>query len=321
VVRSVSAVWTTEAGEVVPQGRVKRIRLAQDVLSSSEESVYDALWNAKTAVESEGGRIIQAGYDSLMKKTRLSKKTIQRIIDHLIAKDFIAIERRADIYQRTPTVYRVFSYRHVLERQTAKGRFHVVKIGPGLLYAHVATVGKSNQSTEYTSNLTTDVAATTVTGAKNDPTTVVGTTTIKIEQNTLEHRASSSEVRALRDRVEKLLGPVDDEALGKLLAECRTRAGDSTVEEIAYFVEHKLRWMRNIHNPVGFVLAAVPKHFANGAHLGVRELLRQEAEARRKEWQETQDYWKRVAEDPTQPEEERAEARHVLARLAEYFQP
>ena len=150
---STLSIWTTEEGELVSASRVRRIRLAQDVLNGTEESVYDALWNARTAVPDEAGsaRIVQAGYDFLMKKTRLSKKTIQRIVDRLITKDFIVIERPADIYQRTATVYRVFSFRIVLERQAAKGRLHVVKIGPGLLYAHpisnLSTVDKSDVST------------------------------------------------------------------------------------------------------------------------------------------------------------------------------
>jgi hypothetical protein len=41
-----------------------------------------------------------------------------------------------DIYLRTSTVYRVFGERRILERQAARGRFHVVKIGPGFLYVH-----------------------------------------------------------------------------------------------------------------------------------------------------------------------------------------
>src|SRR5579864_5770661 len=123
VVRSEVSIWVTEDGQLVPRSRVKRIRLAQDVLNSAEESIYDALWTTKTALREEldSVRIVQAGYDYLMKKTRVSKKTVQRIIDRLIDKDFIAIERPADIYQRSATVYRVFGYRMVLERQAAKG--------------------------------------------------------------------------------------------------------------------------------------------------------------------------------------------------------
>ena len=131
------AVWITEEGGVVPGGRVRRIRLAQDVISSAEEAVYDTLWDACTADPGEGGevsRVVQAGYDYLVKQTELSKRTIQRIVEKLIDKDFIAIERPADIYQRSSTVYRVFNYQTVLDRHMQKGRLHVAKLGPGFSY-------------------------------------------------------------------------------------------------------------------------------------------------------------------------------------------
>jgi len=322
-------IWVTEEGELVPASRVKRIRLAQDVLNSAEESVYDTLWTAKTAVreESDAARLVQAGYDYLMKRTRTSKKTIQRIVAKLIDKGFIAVERPADIYQRTATVYRVFSYRLVLERQAAQGRLYVVKIGPGLLYAHPAaelsTVANWKQPTVGKTDRPTVANAPTVTVGEMDRSTVVPRATIKIEQNSIGNQEASSppEVRALRARIEKQTGPVDDEALRKLWAQCRARAGDCTVEEVAYFVEHKLRWVRNVQNPVGFILTAVPRHFENGGHLAVREILRKEAEARQQEWRETQEYWRRIAEDPAQPEAERMEARKALATLLNYLKP
>jgi len=131
------AIWITEEGGVVPEGRVRPIRLAQDVISSAEEAVYDTLWDACTADPGEGGevsRVVQAGYDYLVKHTELSKRTIQRIVEKLIDKDFIAIERPADIYQRSSTVYRVFNYQTVLDRHMQKGRLHVAKLGPGFSY-------------------------------------------------------------------------------------------------------------------------------------------------------------------------------------------
>ena len=138
--RSPLNLWVTDDGDLVSQSRVRRIRIAQDVVNSAEEAVYDALWNTKTAQDAAGSgdsaRIVQAGYDYLMKRTRLSKKTIQRVIDRLIHKDFIAIEKPADIYRRIPTVYRVFDYRAILAHHLRKGRTHVAKIGPGFTYAH-----------------------------------------------------------------------------------------------------------------------------------------------------------------------------------------
>jgi hypothetical protein len=129
--------WITEEGGVVPEGRVRQIRLAQDVISPSEAAVYDTLWSASKDSEAEGGeasRVVQAGYDYLAKHTELSKRTIQRIVEKLIDKDFIAIEKPADIYERSSTVYRVFSYGTVLERHVRKGRLHVAKVGPGFSY-------------------------------------------------------------------------------------------------------------------------------------------------------------------------------------------
>jgi predicted transcriptional regulator len=135
VVTSISTQWVTETGERVPSSRVRPIRTAPDALSSAELTVYQTLWNLGCVVGG-GDRVSQAGYDSLVKSTRLSRKTIQRVIDRLLEKEYIAIEKPADIYLRTSTVYRVFAERAILERQAARGRFHVVKIGPGFLYVH-----------------------------------------------------------------------------------------------------------------------------------------------------------------------------------------
>ena len=59
---------------------------------------------------------------------------MQRIVEKLIDKDFIAIVRPADIYRRTSTMYRVFNQQTILDRHIEKGRSHVAKIGPGVSY-------------------------------------------------------------------------------------------------------------------------------------------------------------------------------------------
>ena len=127
--------WITESGERVPSSRVRPIRTASDALSSAELTVYEALWSWGSSALPDD-RISQAGYDALVRQTRLSRKTIQRVVERLLGKEYIAIEKPADIYLRTSTVYRVFGERRILERQAARGRFHVVKIGPGFLYVH-----------------------------------------------------------------------------------------------------------------------------------------------------------------------------------------
>ena len=132
---TMAMMWVTEGGDLIPASRVKPIRLLQDILNAAEQAVYESLWNHVEAVPQEQSRLVQAGYHPLMKNTHLSKKTIQRVIDRLITKDFISVERPADIYERRPTLYRVFSFSGILTRLEARGRLHAARIGPGVVYA------------------------------------------------------------------------------------------------------------------------------------------------------------------------------------------
>ena len=345
------SLWLTETGEIVPASRVKRIRLAQDVLSPAEESVYDTLWGVKSMAafkeERESYRIVQAGYDFLMKRTRLSKKTIQRIVDRLMDKGFIAIEKPADIYLRSSTVYRVFAYRAVLDRQAQRGRFHVAKIGPGFVYVREVADPRSQPGL----NLSTVVASVPSTGGgfarstervpvpptedQWDTTTVV-TAAISLGQErevitpssgdgsrhgggpmAPTQTAETGEVRQLRTMLERYLGFIDDDATRQLLRQCRLRAADCRLEEIAYFVSHKMRTVNGIHNPVGFILTAVPPHFENNGHNSVRVFLEEEAERRKRIWQEEHRYWGSIAQDREASAEERARAEEILQSLKE----
>lgn len=130
--------WVTETGDRVPSSRVRPIRTAPDALSTAELTVYQALWYCGSDM-TNGDRVSQAGYDYLVRNTRLSRKTIQRVVDRLLQKEYMAIEKPADIYLRSSTVYRVFGEAAILKRQAARGRFHVVKIGPGFLYVRAET--------------------------------------------------------------------------------------------------------------------------------------------------------------------------------------
>jgi hypothetical protein len=100
-----------------------------------EEAVYDALWGSKKKPEHDEHRMAQIGYSELARKSRVSKRTIQSVIDRLLAKAFIEVARPADILRRQPTIYRVFGYAAVFKRQRESGRFWVVQTGRGIFYA------------------------------------------------------------------------------------------------------------------------------------------------------------------------------------------
>ena len=126
--------WISESGEIVPESRVHRVTAAGDALSNGEEALYNFLFRSMPLRETADARSIQAGYDSLTKGTGFSRKTIQRTIDRLIAKHYIEIETPADIYRRTPTVYRVFGGAAVLDRLARRDCMHIAKIGPGVAF-------------------------------------------------------------------------------------------------------------------------------------------------------------------------------------------
>lgn len=341
-------IWITEQGDLVPQGRVKRIRLAQDVINSAEESVYDTLWTAKStqADNRESFRVVQAGYDYLGKKTRLSKKTIQRIIAKLIDKNFIAIERPADIYQRSSTVYRVFSYKTVLEHHLQKGRSHVAKMGPGFSYVrplsdprlltehsssqpasiplpgaeNMTTVVRSHQSSVPIIEMSTVVKRTTHTVPQSIPSTVANQTTTYIGKDVLEKTTSSSSAiyQALTQ-----YGVVDDDILDRLIKTCKQQTIDCTEEEILHFIHQKGSLVRvrdsRIYSPIGFLLTAVPKCLSGEAFQLYRkeQAKRREAEAAYEaRCQAELDEWRREQEarlaDPKVSEEDKQFIRESL---------
>jgi predicted transcriptional regulator len=315
-------VWITDDGLLIPAGRVKRIRLAQDVINPGEEAVYDNLWNARP-LQPNGSdfRIVQVGYDYLVKRTRLAKKTIQRIIDKLLHKDFIAIERPADIYQRTPTVYRVFGYKTVLERHMQKGRAHVAKVGPGFSYVHemaapqpdridLSTVDRLHVSTVDRLYVPTVDKTTTETVVKKDLPTVVKMATSKIEHSEVEQ--TSSEVNQIAQTLRQAIGTADDDVARRLITECRRRAGDATVDEITEFLQQKARFaVRNpqIRNPTGFLLTAVPICFEGESF---RNFRKGREESKQQEKAEMERIAKAILDDPESANEDRSWAREIL---------
>lgn len=133
VVLPAEQLWTTSSGDLIAAKKVRRIQAAIDALSAAEEKVYQVLWNTVPGVRGEG-KSVQAGYEYLTRKTRFSRKTIQRTIDKLIEKGFLTIETPGDSYTRGATIYRVHAPGEVLVTLQERGRLHVAKIGPGVVF-------------------------------------------------------------------------------------------------------------------------------------------------------------------------------------------
>ena len=125
-------------GGVFTSSRINRIQRAQDALTHVEEAVYDALWGSKKK-EHENQRLVQMGYAELAKRSRVSKRSIQSVIDRLLEKRFIEVDTPADISSRKPTLYRVLGYGAVLRILRDSGRLHILRTGKGVFYARRLT--------------------------------------------------------------------------------------------------------------------------------------------------------------------------------------
>lgn len=290
------AYWQTEEGEVVPERRVKRIALAQDVLNSYEEKVYNTLWNAKIVRRDPAdpdGRLVQAGYDYLCKRTNLAKKTIQRIIARLLDKDFISIDTNADIYTRTPTIYRVHSYRQVLQHHQTRGRLYVTKLGSGFVYVHPLEGGEwnpqSSGSTPPASTVDTPPEPTVDTAGlptvvnnpaptvDRQPETIVPRTTVTVGSDNLstvvpettklvskERQQDTSPSNELETGLEEYVSGIDAGAVKRIWRECRVIVPDANPEEILYFfgLRGKLLFRNpRVENPLGLMLSTIHDWF------------------------------------------------------------
>lgn len=132
-----ASIWKTESGAILSGRQVRPIRSVDDILSDAERSVVDFLRGL--ARPGQGGLLAAAGYDGIGKATGLSRKTVQRIMAKLREKDVLVVDRPADIYTRSVTVYRLRDDAAVLRLHRQRGRTHSARIGPGVVYAAPAT--------------------------------------------------------------------------------------------------------------------------------------------------------------------------------------
>jgi hypothetical protein len=133
--RPASLLWCAEGNAgVFPDSRVRQIVHARDVLTRTEQAVYDVLWGPAEPDDRE--RLASGGYDVVARQAGVTKMNAKRIIERLIDKGFLMVEALPDTLRRIPTRYRIFSYTAALEHMVGCRRSHVVRTGNGILFAH-----------------------------------------------------------------------------------------------------------------------------------------------------------------------------------------
>jgi hypothetical protein len=269
--------WISEYGDIVPEKRTHKIKLAQNALTPQEQVVYKSLWAAQTCLDREptdAWRIVQVGYKALASETNISKRSLKPIIERLVHKQCCLVEHEG-LTDRTAAVYRVYSYRSILDRLKAQRRTHVVRIGAGLLFAKpLDQTVETGLTSTVEANLPSTVepkVRSTVEWATPSTVEVGGGLSIGINSRNNHKESPPTNEREIREFQQRLRGEVafDDDAVSILIRRCRDKAPDCTVEELASLAKQKLPQART--NKIGFVLEALPKLLAVGAHHELRK--------------------------------------------------
>lgn len=328
--------WIADgAGGVFTESRVRKIQRVQDALTHIEEAVYDALWGSKKDI-TDTERLCKMGYTELAQRSRVSKRSIQSVIDRLIEKNIIEIATPADISRRQATIYRVPSYSTILKQMREHGRHYVVRTGKGVFFAApLSTVDATLPST------VEDRIASTV---EDRPTSTVedtSTSTVEASSRSTVERASTSTVEATSTpligskRGKKLAAKspsndvatlasdlaswitLDDQAVEQIWNACRQGSPECTAEEVATLARTKQALIQSgkIDNPAGLLITSVPKFFENGGSAPLRqmrELGRRRREEEQRQQQELRLECQRILADPNASIEEKEWAQSVL---------
>lgn len=269
---------------VVPgrgRSQVRRCVLAQDGHSLGEEAIYQLMWRLGKAenVDPNGSRTVRIGSADLGMKINMAKKNVRQNVARLFEKLSIEILEDFDTMNSQARLYRVFSYRQILERRRAVGLEFILR-NKGVVFC--SADGK---------DLVKSPAYVTSPGDETFPRPgrVKAKRVSKAAQSFGVLAAACSETAASSTESEDLAKvsnalnrywAVDEPAAVQLIRSCRRVRPDAKAEEIEFFVQEKVelaRTNRNITNPTGLILATVPQCFVGQTFVEFRARLEKQA--------------------------------------------
>ena len=301
-------------------GRIVRLRPArsvQDAHTNGEHLLLTAMWKKGTP-ESDDSRLLRAGLSELARLTGSHKTSCRAYVRALIAK--LAIEEAETFDAAAGTegarVYRIFSFNTILERRRRANLTHVIRTG-AVFFVNPTTGERLAPSSNPLpdSSLPTDSNVLPESNFHTDPGSnhphTPGSNHPPLNKNRDQEVSKQTSSSAAIYQALTKYGHVDDDALSRLIGTCRQAAPDCTQEEIIHFIQEKAAILRagRIHNPVGFLLTAVPKCFSGETFLLYRaeQIKRREYEAaveasRRAEAAATRIEQEKQLADPEVPE-------------------
>jgi hypothetical protein len=278
---TIVAAPTTVAAQPVKAARsrpykIHRCTLVQHGQSLGETTLYQALW-AHGKVETAETKIVTAGWRTMKRICGMTDKNCKRNTASLIEK--LAIEEigKENVHARTGRTYRVFSFTKTLERRKAAGmEWAVWDKGRRFVQSDGSPLELNFSSGDKTTTVVAPTPVEIATVDKTTPGTVVNITpgtvvkTTPVLGSTLGREKKNESSSTTNDLV-LILDALGDESLAVdegaallILNSCRNVCPDAAVNEIVSIIREKgavMRSLRDVRNPIGFLLASVSAVF------------------------------------------------------------
>ena len=315
------------------RSKVRRCALAQDGHSLGEEAIYQVLWRAGRPESSDlnSSRTVRMGAADIGYKVNMAKKNVRQNIAKLYEKLALEILENFETMSSQARLYRVFSYKQILERRRAAGLEYVLR-NKGVLFCSKDGAGLV-ASPAYVNS---PGDATSIRPAPPKKRRVALSREAASYQPPLPppvalEQSEDADLIAVSQALNRYW-PVDQPAAVQLLRACRNVRADARADEIAFFVREKLelaRQSRSISNPTGLILSTVPQSFVGSTFLDFRKrmerqaaLAAEEAERKRQEEAELRVWLKkeyeeaeRAANDESKTQKERDHAEKTMRQL------
>jgi len=305
-----------------PLLRVRRATLAQDGHSFGEQALYEALWQHAHPRDNDS-RIITLGYRRMSELARLTVNNCKANIQALIQK--LAVEEVSSFTHSQGRTYLVYTYAAILQRRRDAGLTHYIK-SRGVVFVDPDSGAPLTARIRDRSGIPFSGAplpgsvpegasqgtpAAPISGAPLSPAAPYS----QALRNAFSNSTTSTPPDLLQG-LRQLVGLVDDEAAAVLWHQCRKRAQDCTAEEVLHFARAKAAIFRSgkIQNPIGFLLAAVPKCFEGASFLEFRREQAQRAREAEEQQVQMRREFEAIMNDPNSSEEDRQFVRRMLAK-------
>jgi hypothetical protein len=261
----------------------------------------------------------------------MAKKNVRQNISRLFEKLALEILEDFETMNSQARLYRVYSYKQILERRRAVGMEYILR-NKGVVFC--TQDGRELVSSPAYVSSPGDRTSIRPAPPKRARKRVVASEPPQYaptQPPADREEAESSDLQMVSKALNKYWS-VDQDAAVQLIRKCRSVRADASADEIAFFVSEKLhlaRTNRNINNPVGLILATVPQSFAGSTFLEFRRRMERQAASAAEEsarkarealelqaWiEEEYKRYEDIAGDETKTQKERDEAARFLRQL------